>query len=155
MEIGGPRLEAIDGFGALETVKGTMYVGPVSTRLSGFTALTSVGTPGIGGGLSIGSCDSLTGVSFPSLTRVGFLVVEDNPALLDLDGLGMLSSIEYTLRIARNDALVDVSGVETISEIGGDVTIEDNTSLPTEDAWALVAAIETIGGSVTVTGNGP
>jgi hypothetical protein len=59
------------------------------------------------------------------------------------------------LVVQNNTALTDVSALETVDTVAVDLTITDNPTLATSDAEALRDAIGSIGGSVTISGNGP
>ncbi len=71
-------------------------------------------------------------------------------SLSGLEGLGSLDAL--TLRV--NDDLSDLSALYGLSS-AGDVTIANNRSLATADALALVAEIDRVTGTTTISGNGP
>jgi hypothetical protein len=109
-------------------------------NLDGLNNLTS-----IGGTLQIGNNINSTGA---------------NPVLASLGGLGNLSAIEGDLRILGNDSLVDLSGLESLTSIGGSLLIGDwwnmwpcaNLSLLSLDGLDNVASvgdgIQIVGGIV-------
>ena len=84
------------------------------------------------------------------------LTFTTNGALTSLDGLEALTTVNSDLSIDDNDALTDVTGLNSVSKVGGNLRIVNNNALATSDAEALYAEIgdENITGSVTISGNG-
>ena len=94
------------------------------------------------------SCPSLVEINGPVELTVG-------KGLQNLDGLSAVQTIRDNLIIRGSKQLSDVTGLHGLSLVGGAVVITDNPSLSTSAAEALVAEIDVIGGTVTVSGNGP
>lgn len=66
-----------------------------------------------------------------------------------------LRVIQGTLRIESNATLGDVTALDGLTHVTGDVTIIDNPLLGDAAAQSLVDAIDQIDGTVTISGNGP
>lgn len=143
----------LTGLGALETVGGSVRLseldGPTLSLagLDSLTSLTSLGLDDVAGAVD------LTG--FPALTTLpGGLELTSCDNLTSLDGAEGLTELG-ALTITSNKTLVDVVALHGLSAVSGNVTIRGNVTLASADADALVAAIESIGGTVDVSGNGP
>lgn len=50
--------------------------------------------------------------------------------------------------------LVDVSGLQNLSLVNGDLEISSNRQLATVDAWELANAIDRVVGDTVISGNG-
>lgn len=59
------------------------------------------------------------------------------------------------LRLEQNGRLHDVTALSNVTTLSGDLDILDNAELLTADAEALRDAIDSIGGTVTISGNAP
>ena len=116
-------------------------------------ALTSVGT------VTFESLTQVSDLSVPLLaTTTGSVEVVECDGITDLDGFSGLTTIGASLTVVGNDLLDDVSGLSGVTSIGSNVRIEDNPSLATSDAEALVESDigeANIGGGVLITGNAP
>jgi len=158
-EIGGDVLvEDLDGLNALELLPEAVTIGgsltlrnaPQIQRIDGLQQLTQVGGPIRFEGLS--QLDSV-GLS-PTLSAAGGLSLVNNAALVDITGLADLRTVTGNLEIVGNSVLSDVTPLHGVSSVTGDLIVLGNTALPAASAQALEAAIATIGGDVTVSGNG-
>ena len=137
----------------------------------------------IEGDLLIQQCPDLEGIEgFAALTDVsGNVAIGDNTALVEIVGLPVLQNVGGNLRLFRNDALDNVAGMTavnavtgnlevtenavltsveplySITGVGADLLCTDNLILPTSQCDTLVQTIgpANIGGTVTVSGNGP
>lgn len=89
------------------------------------------------------------------ITALETLWLYDLPGLSDLSGLGALESVEDDVEILRNDSLRSLAGFDALERVGDNVRVLDNPSLPQADAEAWAAAIDEVGGDVSVQGNGP
>ena len=83
------------------------------------------------------------------------LLIENNEALTNIDGLASLTSIGGDLVIAENDALADVDGLGSLVSVGEDLEIGDgldgnNTALTHLDG---LAALTSVGGALFIGGN--
>ncbi len=175
-----PSLEAPLGLDALQHADNLIFAANGNTSMQGLEALETVDAAlEFWTNDNLISYEGLN-----NLVSIGYWMhVIDNDALTDLRGLDSLTTIGMELNIFDNDALVSVDGVESLTTLGGslqimgyveegnpsltdlkglyglesvsaDVTIRGNTALPDAEAWALVDEIETIGGAVTIEGNG-
>jgi len=90
-----------------------------------------------------------------NLSRIrGDLLIEGEPNLSTLTGLGMLGEIDGTLRLADNGQLLGVTtGLESLLKVGGDLEIIDNPRVSEESASALVGGI-VVTGTATLDNNG-
>jgi hypothetical protein len=172
-----PALTSLEGFSNLETIGGNFLVqllpsweglhnvetiggyadiwGTPFTDLSALRSLRSVG-----GWLNLINNDQLTDFSgLENLESVGMGInIADNANLESLDGLESMRTIGGSLQIAglyedANPALVDVTALYGLESVAEDVIITGNTALTDAAAQALVDEIESIGGTVTISGN--
>lgn len=153
---------------------------PSLQSLHGLEALAELGLLTIQDNDGLSSLEGLNSIGTGSEPLL-VLTIEGNDGLLDLSGLESLETLDDgdgNLRVAENEALISVSGLESLVElwdltldanpsltdvrplygleaVHGDLTLTDNTSLPTAEALALVEQIEAIGGEVTISGNAP
>ncbi len=136
------KLTNLAGFENLQTVGGTFSLfycdGIIS--LEHLLNLTS-----IGGGLSIVECPSLTSLTgLESVTSIlGAFEIRSNPGLTDLSALESViywSEGVYIL-IRNNEALVTLSGLNNISNIG-QLEISDNFLLTDITAFNNVTSID-------------
>lgn len=109
--------------------------------LRGLEGLASTLTPAlsrlrIAGNNSLGSMKGLE-----RLESVGKLDIEDNAALLSLDGLEGLRSVRERLVIRQNPALRDIDALSGLEGLES-VMIHANRSLPTEDIQRWVATFK-------------
>ena len=144
----------LDGFPRLETVTDyvTVYYNDFA-EVSGFPALTSMG-----GGLSFNGNFALSAITgLTALTSVGGGVTLGalGPSLQDISGLSSLDNVGGLL--VSGTLLTDLAPLQGITSVGGDLTIQNNTLLPTAEASALVSTIGSpnIAGTVTISGNAP
>lgn len=169
---GNPALSSLSGLQNLNSIENDFTIGydnfedeeyvyysNVSlTSLSGLEGLAT-----IGGDLSIYSAESLISLSgLENLHSIGGDLVigyhnddddfPGNDALTSLDGLDTLGSVGGDLFIGYNLALVDMLSLYGLTTVT-DVSILDNPVLTDTAALALVSEIESIGGTVSVTGN--
>ncbi len=72
--------------------------------------------------------------------------------LADLSGLEDLREVEGNVVIAGNTRLRDLSALDGLESVGGDLSIWNNTRLPD---WDGFASLETIGGTLRLVGTGP
>lgn len=139
---------------------------PELSSLGGLEAITSLGELLISGATSLEDLSEIA-----RLSSLDVLVLGCHPVSLDsgydakklscvpgggltsLSGLEGLDSLD-TLTLRVNDDLSDVSALHGLSS-AGDVTITNNRNLATTDALALVAEIDRVTGTTTISGNGP
>ena len=168
-------LTSLNGLGSLTTVEGLVMIrGDALTSLTGLDNLTLVGGPlGVLGAGSLAditalrSLSSVAGLSLSAVTSLqsldglqglttvpGDVMVGGSAWLPDLTGFDNLVSIGGNLQIGGNDALVSLVGLERLSTVGGNLAITNNDQLPQCVVDEAVAAIATVGGTVTTTPNG-
>ena len=191
-----PLLAAIDAFGALQTTDDLrIATAPALGSLPAFDALQTAGTiemVTLHGVTQLSQLSSLTSVdrlvlvdlfrlssvpTLPQMSTPGAIELTDNPALINLTPWGGFTSVGGLL-IARNEALqtlqglqgvttvqgdltldanptlTDVTALSTLQSVDGDVTITNNASLPQSQAEAVVGAIGIIDGTTDVSDNG-
>lgn len=115
-------------------------------RISSNTALNSIdGLSGLSGiltnvsiiGTNISNVDALENV-----TAVGDLIIKDNPLLTNLDGLSGLSTVNRNIEIQNNDALLNVNGLNALTSINyGYLLIQDNAVLAEINGLQNLAAV--------------
>ena len=94
--------------------------------------------------------------AFDDLTDVdGDFTIADNPLLEQPHQVQNLTTVGGSFTLTDNLALFTVSQLFTLDSVGEDVVITGNTALPTSEADALANGITSVGGTVTVSGNGP
>jgi Putative metal-binding motif len=84
----------------------------------------------------------------------GDLTIQGNTDLTALAGLRDVWDVPGSLLIVDNALLTDLSGLGSLSTVGGDLTITGNLALDPADATAFAGAV-TVGGTTTVSNNGP
>ncbi len=125
--------------------------------------LTDVDMPyvaSVDGDLKIICNYDLIGFNLGSLEYVeGDVRVEGNKSLPNLDGLRSLKFIGGSLEIYQsgckhpNGQLGDISGLDMLESVGGDIRIEGNPMLPTCAAEALVERLKYFPGIANLEGN--
>ncbi|MEQ1501684.1 MAG: putative metal-binding motif-containing protein [Myxococcota bacterium] len=141
-------VDDLRGLGGLEAV-GALLAARTSVRsFSGLGPIPAVDLLAVEDNLGLTSL-----VGLDALTTAGELTVWGNDALPTLAGLDGLRSADW-VSIAYNDALTDVLALDGLETVG-DLYVFDNPALPTSNAEALAAAIDTVTGTVTISGNGP
>ena len=75
----------------------------------------------------------------PAGIRQAFLgTISNNDALIDLSGFESLSSLGNYLNIANNDELITLSGLEGLTSIGGNLNIASNSKLVDISALEMI-----------------
>ena len=191
---GGIEMGSIHRFLNVKYIGGSLLISQGNaTSLLGFYPLDS-----IGGGLSITGCHTLGGTldffnlkrigktlnldnngnfqdfTFPSLTYIGGLRIEDNPrlggiygfsnlemigpegveflednAFMQLGGLGQVQYIEGDVKIYRSN-IRDLTGLGSLDSIGGYLWVSDNIRLRSFDG---MTKLNSIGGDVLISNN--
>ncbi len=153
------KLRGDSSFDSLEAVGRYMRIDLMAETSSmdvSFPSLTSVGTAPGDDRLEIYG----VGPSSATLDMTALVEVDGDLQLLadslqDLDGLSALSTVGGQLSIRSCETLTDVTGLHSLALVAGPVEVSNNPSLPTSAAETLVSEIDVIGGTVTVSGNGP
>lgn len=132
-------LNAIKGFKTLRTIGATFNIGGKNlTDISGFANLESVGqdirisTTGLSGLSGLGKLSS----AGSSESRL--IYIQDNAQLTSLSGLTSLTSTSGVY-IVRNPALVNLQGLEKVTNMKASITISQNGKLANVDGLANVA----------------
>lgn len=121
-----------------------------------FTNLSSITQPrfpsltAIGGTLrvyNVGPFTSFTG--FEGLTSVGSLWITQATGLADFTGLHSLRSISGDFTLAASPDIASFQGLDQMTEIGGNVVISGNQSLPAQVAHDFVNSVS-VDGAVTI-----
>ena len=135
------RLLDLSGLGGLTNVAGDLTIGENDdlTSLKGLGNLVR-----IGGNLAIGVF-----ITDVDRTRGG------NRGLVSLQGLNQLDTVDGTLDIRGNPALLDLSALDRLRFLGGRLTVADNGLLTSAVIEALVKRLvaEGFAGEVVVEGN--
>ena len=155
---GNSTLSDISGLRNLKLINGSTGVGTITltnnpsiTDLSAFSNITSVdyvtlinnshlkdlrglsNLQSINQLLHIENNAALTDLSgLEKLASLSRLEIFDNPSLINLKGLNGLTKIfnnPYSLMVARNNALVSLTGLENLARADGSVQIFSNTAL--------------------------
>ena len=167
----------VSGFGSLETLTtGGLWIYrlPVLQTISGFGRLSHIerelrlddndvlaSTPGLVSletlsEIQLTTLAELT--ALPDLSRISSVSGEvkiSRTGVTTLEGLEGLVEIGEDLDLYNNSELVDVTALHGLTWVGGDALIEENRSLASSDAQALLDAIDAVGGLARESGNGP
>jgi hypothetical protein len=110
--------------------------------------------PGFGF-MHINNNDSLTDVDgLSSLTSVGGdLICSGNAVLTNVDGLIGLTSVEGNLEVSHNASLTDVDGLSSLTLVGGDLTLRNDASLTEFCGLYPLLAAGGLAGGYSVSGN--
>jgi hypothetical protein len=154
------RFLSLAGMSSLKEIEGSLTVNDMDSVLdfAGFEALERIGgdfkiedndqlmdfngllmLKEIGGKLEIVANTKLTALFkstsllFLGLTPKSDLIVERNPVLVGLDGLGSLKEIKGRISIQLNNALENVDGLKGIFQVDSNVRISRNESLRNVD----------------------
>lgn len=155
---GNEGLTEVAGFPALASVGGLFRIGanPSLTGVGPFAELASVGT-------FVQFLDNEVLGALPELPALasigGNLVIQRNASIQDLDPLTGVTATIQDLLIDENAALSDMQGLGSLGSadgaepaVEGDFTVTDNPNLPTSQAEEL-AELLGVGGTVTIEGN--
>ncbi len=84
----------------------------------------------VNGGIIIRKNNGLKSLAgLENITALDFLEIEDNPALISLEGFTNLTSVANTMRIVNNDALAGLDALSNLQRIGTQLFVFDNKSL--------------------------
>ncbi len=147
-------LTNLTGLENLTTVGGHLMIhrNHALTSLTVLDNLTSVGGNLFIGFNSV--LTSLTGLeNLPSVG--GHLIIHSNSVLTNLTGLENITSVGGNLHIDSNDVLTSLAVLNNVSSVGYLLLIEDNINLPTCEAERLrdEIGIGNIGGEITIENN--
>ena len=105
---------------------------------------------GQAGRITITTHDSLTDLgSWPALESAGGLEVADNEQLTDLSGFEALVTTAGYVRLSNLALVEDMSGLDQLLAVGGELLIEDNPALATLSPLT----VQSVGGDLTVSSN--
>jgi len=162
--IGNPGLGIVETFPALSSIgmdgtpdaadPGTTDLFLIAnTNLRSFTAvpaLTELGGLYLASHLRLGTLGDM-----PLLATVPHdMVIENTRDLTAPPSVPALSSVGGDLRIAGNNSIDTLAPLAAITAIGGDLELVGNESLSTAFAQTFADGV-TVGGTTTVSGNGP
>lgn len=153
-------LTNVDGLANLSSVGALSITGNSAlTNVDGLVNLNSAGALSIKRNNSLTNVDGLVGLSTTGsdLTASDIwgletlqLEIIDNDALINIDGLANLNSVEGSLRIIDNLALTNVDGLISLSSIGSNLSIDDNDALTNIDG---LVNLSSIGGTLWIDDN--
>lgn len=153
---GNNALPNLNGLESLASIGGDFFIwsNDAMTCLTGLESLAF-----IGGGVQIGNIDSgnpaltsLTGMQNPAIN--GYLAIAGNEALSNMTGLESMTSVGGDLIICGNNALVSLSGLESLTTIGGSLII--GSSWCGNQSLASLTGLEglsNIGGNLEILNN--
>ena len=127
-------LEPLDGH--LNEVRHDLLV--VKTALQSFKPLVGIKTIG---NATIAQNTVLRSVSGFNVPMIGTLHIEDNPTLLDVDGLGNVTQVGGDLQIWNNAALLNVDGLGNVTQVGGYLEIWNNAALLNVDGLGNITQV--------------
>ena len=79
--------------------------------------------------VSLSGLEGIDGVFENSSTIHGDIYINDNPELVDLNGLVNLQQMEGNLIIEGNSKLIDIEALQNLDSVLRDIVIQDNASL--------------------------
>jgi hypothetical protein len=143
----------MDGFVSLEQIAGGLYVGhnEMLQEFGDWPALDR-----IGGDVTVWQNPQLLapikqlvgggGKHFALRSVGGSLSVEDNRRLQSFAGLASLTSIDGSLYVLRNDALLNLeSGMSALASVGGDMYVQGGF-----ESYSGLDALTSVGGSLVI-----
>ena len=150
---GSPLLTSLRGLQGITTIGGGLRItnNPALLHLDELGNLLSVG-----GGLTLTNNDQLQNIQgLYNLTELEGLYLFRNHGLTSLSGLDNILTMGGSVTLMMNDSLADLSALHNVTAIEGDLSITDNTSLPTCEAETLSSQIGVgnISGSITIENN--
>ncbi|EDQ90202.1 uncharacterized protein MONBRDRAFT_7571 [Monosiga brevicollis MX1] len=129
------------GFTAAPTNTPVTYSGTVGCQLSNMPSHVTH----IVGDVNLVSCTLLTALDlqlFDKLVQVsGYFRIVRNDALINVDGLGKLTSIGDDVIIKDNNALANVDGLRSLTSVGGHLRLRDNAGLTNVDALGSLLSV--------------
>lgn len=144
------RLAGNEGLADLSGLAGLKSVGYMGiagkqafTDLSALTGLTSIGS------LSV-DATPLTDLGLPALQYLGNVGITSNAKLTALSGLSGIPMLNSVM-VEDNDALVDLSALADLAEVGNYLFIRDNDALT---SVAELSALTSVEHSLVVVNNG-
>ncbi|MCK9460049.1 MAG: DUF1566 domain-containing protein [Proteobacteria bacterium] len=153
------ELHSIQGLANLAAVTDpesglSIWGNPALASLSGLQSLEEVA-----GLLTVYNNDSLINLNgLQGLQHSKGVAIDENGSLTSLEGLASLSTVGGgNLSIRENQALTDISSMDSVTEIQSNINIANNSSLPTCEALAFIQRMQALGWdhSFSVEGNAP
>lgn len=147
-KIEAPSVISLAGLGGLTRVGGDLVVknSVGLTSLDGLNSVTSVGGLIIDGNPALSSLAALAAIQAP---KVRLILISRNPKLANLDGLGGMTGVDWDLNLDRNGALTTITALK-VTSVGGSLRLSDNPSLKTLDG---LSSLTTVGDGVYITRN--
>jgi hypothetical protein len=153
---GNHALVNLAGLDNVATVAGEVQIeyNPVLESLSGLGALTSIGALRLMVNASLRNLAGLENLSYvgDDDSTTGF-AISGNDALVSVDGLSSLTSMDAYLTLQRNNALTSLRGFAPLKSINGFFAFSNNASLPTCEVEWLHDRITGIVDLDTIVGN--
>ena len=157
-----PNLTNIEGLRFLVNVEGRLLKISENMALQNIHGLESLTS--VGGALSIWGNPLITNLdALENLLSIGAgdhnaknLEINYNTGLVNIDGLQNITQVFGNLQIVGNPILESLAGVTGLTEVGLDYVVMNNTSLPTCESENLIAFLESqngIGGDTLSSGN--
>lgn len=150
-----PLLTNLDGLSGITRIERMLYIARNQslTQISGLSSLTGVGVNGNTGVSIVGNPSLVNLNGLGSLSRASWLVLENNDALTDVDGLSNLSSLDTDLYIDDNDALTSLDGFAGLHGGMGYIQIQGNDALTNLNGLSLVEQLDSglyVGGNASL-----
>ena len=141
-QISGPAITDLSPLAKLQVVEGDMWIHNTTTlqALTGLSSLSRVGRLFVRNNAAL---TSLAGIE--SLERIDtyHLLIDNNPMLQSLDGLGGLVHVENQVGIYENPELADIRGLSKLVSAAY-VFVHDNPKLPQCQVDELIEQIATV-----------
>lgn len=150
-----PLLSSLEGFSSLESIGGGLFL----SKLQAFTSLQGL-KPGVVNHyfLQIQECPALTSLESLSAiltgNRIRGLFLLNNPGLVNINGLELLTHLPGPLTIRDNAGLVNLNGLKNLVSTGDLITIQNNPILNYCCAiQPLLNSVKTEAGKINISNN--
>lgn len=135
---GSQLLTDIPGFNNIESLSGlTIYSTGIST-ISGFNNLHTVF-----GEMRLLANENLSSMhGFQSLVSADALEINRSHALIDLQGLDQLQTVNGYVKVWENDSLLTVAGLENLASVAGLFSVSKNPSLTSVNQLVSLGSVD-------------
>lgn len=144
--------EPIQPFATIH-VAGTLRIqdgGARLTDLGMLSSLTHAGGLEIHANAALSSLEGLEGLSFLADDD---LLLTHNPSLIRLEGLANLSTVPGSVTIDGKDGLVDLRGLEQLTDIGSHLSVGEFSGNPSLERLDGLEGVRTVGGVLWINYN--
>jgi hypothetical protein len=141
------------GFQNLNSIKRGIRISsnPLLSNIDGLSQLNGNITSFLLNGSNTTNLNALSNVTSIGVLDVGDLILQNNPLLTDISGLSGITIIYKSLQITNNDALLNLVGLNTLTEIAtSGLLINDNDLLANIDGLENLTSVGVSGNSANI-----